>query len=174
MGVRYDADKTKVGMYYTTPIYKFRMRCHWCPQYFEMQTDPEHRQYVIVSGLRKQDLKWQANEEEQVVAEGVAYILFAKQCFKLNIVSFPIKIYNSCLDTKTTQRLANDAMFALEHKETDKKHSFKGSNRITQIQDLTAPLVDDYRLNSAARAMFRVCCICNMLNGIFPSVNIST
>jgi coiled-coil domain-containing protein 130 len=28
MGVRYNAEKKKVGMYYTTPIYQFRMKCH--------------------------------------------------------------------------------------------------------------------------------------------------
>ena len=38
--VRYNAEKQKVGMYYTTPIWQFRMRCHLCPQYFEIKTDP--------------------------------------------------------------------------------------------------------------------------------------
>ena len=41
MGVRYNAEKTKTGMYYSTPIYKFRMKCHLCPNYFEIQTDPK-------------------------------------------------------------------------------------------------------------------------------------
>ena len=41
MGVRYNAEKTKTGMYYTTPIYKFRMKCHLCPNHFEIQTDPK-------------------------------------------------------------------------------------------------------------------------------------
>ncbi|WAR24712.1 CC130-like protein [Mya arenaria] len=41
MGVRYNAEKTKTGMYYTTPLYKFRMKCHLCDNYFEIQTDPK-------------------------------------------------------------------------------------------------------------------------------------
>ena len=41
MGVRYNAEKTKVGNYYTTPIYKFRMKCHLCDSHFEIQTDPK-------------------------------------------------------------------------------------------------------------------------------------
>lgn len=41
MGVRYNAEKTKTGMYYTTPIYKFRMKCHLCDNHFEIQTDPK-------------------------------------------------------------------------------------------------------------------------------------
>ena len=41
MGVRYNAEKSKVGNYYTTPIYKFRMKCHLCDNHFEIQTDPK-------------------------------------------------------------------------------------------------------------------------------------
>jgi len=40
MGVRYNAEKSKIGMYYTTPIYKFRMKCHLCDNHFEIKTDP--------------------------------------------------------------------------------------------------------------------------------------
>merc|ERR1719232_616930 len=40
MGVRYNAEKTKLGMYYTTPIYSFRMKCHLCPNKITIKTDP--------------------------------------------------------------------------------------------------------------------------------------
>ena len=51
MGVRYNAEKQKVGNYYTTPIYKFRMKCHLCDQYFEIRTDPKNCDYEILSGI---------------------------------------------------------------------------------------------------------------------------
>ncbi|VDN55560.1 unnamed protein product [Dracunculus medinensis] len=41
MGVRYNAEKKKIGMYHTTPVYEFRMRCHLCENYFTIHTDPE-------------------------------------------------------------------------------------------------------------------------------------
>ena len=41
MGVRYNAEKSQVGNYYSTPIFKFRMKCHLCDNYFEIQTDPK-------------------------------------------------------------------------------------------------------------------------------------
>ena len=41
MGVRYNAEKSKVGNYYSTPIFKFRMKCHLCDSHFEIQTDPK-------------------------------------------------------------------------------------------------------------------------------------
>lgn len=37
---RYNAEKTKVGMYYSTPVYQFRFKCHLCPNYIIMKTDP--------------------------------------------------------------------------------------------------------------------------------------
>nr|CAI5828402.1 unnamed protein product [Callosobruchus analis] len=40
MGVRYNAEKTKVGMYYTTPVYQFKMKCHLCDNHFVIKTDP--------------------------------------------------------------------------------------------------------------------------------------
>ena len=43
MGVRYNAQKTTVGRYYSTPIFKFRMKCHLCDNHFEIQTDPKVR-----------------------------------------------------------------------------------------------------------------------------------
>ncbi len=36
MGVRYNAEKKKVGMYYTTPIYQFRMKCHLVSGFSEL------------------------------------------------------------------------------------------------------------------------------------------
>ena len=43
MGVRYNAEKSKVGMYYTTPIWQFRMKCHLCDNYMVIKTDPAVR-----------------------------------------------------------------------------------------------------------------------------------
>lgn len=40
---RYNAEKTKVGMYYSTPVYQFRMKCHLCDNHFEIKTDPAVR-----------------------------------------------------------------------------------------------------------------------------------
>ena len=42
MGVRYNAEKTKIGNYYTTPIFQFRMKCHLCDGHFEIKTDPRN------------------------------------------------------------------------------------------------------------------------------------
>lgn len=46
MGVRYNAEKRKVGMYYSTPIFAFRCKCHLCSAWFEVQTDPKVRSFA--------------------------------------------------------------------------------------------------------------------------------
>jgi hypothetical protein len=43
MGVRYNAEKKKIGSYYSTPIYSFRCKCHLCDGWFEIETDPKVR-----------------------------------------------------------------------------------------------------------------------------------
>jgi len=41
MGVRYNAEKKKIGNYFSTPIYSFRCKCHLCDGWFEIHTDPK-------------------------------------------------------------------------------------------------------------------------------------
>ncbi len=84
MGVRYNAEKKKIGMYYSTPIFSFRCKCHLCSGWFEIQTDPQVRpfvplcptwvtlaltrylmqntRYVVVSGARRKEEDWDPAE----------------------------------------------------------------------------------------------------------------
>ncbi|KAF8207577.1 hypothetical protein K438DRAFT_2013455 [Mycena galopus ATCC 62051] len=62
MGVRYNAEKKKIGAYYTTPIFSFRCKCHLCDGWFEIQTDPKNTRYVVVSGARQKDEDWNPEE----------------------------------------------------------------------------------------------------------------
>ncbi|KAI0048964.1 DUF572-domain-containing protein [Auriscalpium vulgare] len=55
MGARYNAEKREVGMYYSTPIYSFRCKCHHCGGGFEINTAPTNAGYVVASGARQQD-----------------------------------------------------------------------------------------------------------------------
>ncbi|KAJ5669490.1 hypothetical protein N7462_010560 [Penicillium macrosclerotiorum] len=54
-GVRFNAEKKKVGKYYSTPIYSFRMKHTACGGWIEIQTDPKNTAYVVVEGGRKKD-----------------------------------------------------------------------------------------------------------------------
>ncbi|KAH9068211.1 DUF572-domain-containing protein [Lactarius deliciosus] len=62
MGVRYNAEKKKIGMYYSTPMFSFRCKCHLCSGWFEIQTDPQNTRYVVVSGARRKEEDWDPAE----------------------------------------------------------------------------------------------------------------
>ncbi|KAK1124336.1 hypothetical protein K0M31_006705 [Melipona bicolor] len=128
MGVRYNAEKKKIGMYYSTPLYQFRMKCHLCENHFEIKTDPANLDYVIVSGARRQENRWDPKENEQVIPE-------TKEV--------------SC-------RLYDDAMYKLEHGVEDKKVAkLRESSLESAIALNNATWKDDYMLNSAVRSAFR-------------------
>jgi coiled-coil domain-containing protein 130 len=86
-GVRYNAEKKKVGNYYTTPIYSFTMKCHLCPQKFVIETDPKECDYKLVSGVKKKNEKWDPEST--------------------NVIPLP--------DDEEKKRMETDPMFRLEH-----------------------------------------------------------
>ncbi|KAK0235664.1 DUF572-domain-containing protein [Armillaria nabsnona] len=70
MGVRYNAEKKKIGNYYSTPIFSFRCKCHLCDGWFEIQTDPKNTRYVVVSGARQKDEEWDPEENGGFAVHG--------------------------------------------------------------------------------------------------------
>lgn len=128
MGVRYNAEKTKVGMYYSTPVYQFRMKCHLCDNYIVIKTDPGNLDYEIVSGARRQENRWDPTENGQIVPE-----------------------------TKETQRkLFDDSMYKLEHAAIDGKKADDAKPRLAHLYERNNSLwLDDYDANCQLRAAFR-------------------
>lgn len=49
---------------------RFRMKCHLCVNYIEMQTDPANCDYVIVSGAQRKEERWDMADNEQVLTTG--------------------------------------------------------------------------------------------------------
>lgn len=129
MGVRYNAEKKKIGMYYTTPVYQFRMKCHLCDNHFEIKTDPGNLEYIIVSGARRQENRWDPTENGQVVPD----------------------------DKETVKRLYDDAMFKLEHNTSDKQKSKKASAVIDKLMLRNdSKWKDDFTANCELRAQLRL------------------
>ncbi|KAM9244996.1 putative splicing factor YJU2B isoform 1-T4 [Dugong dugon] len=127
MGVRYNAEKKKVGNYYTTPIYRFRMKCHLCVNHIEMQTDPANCDYVIVSGAQRKEERWDMEDNEQVLTT----------------------------EHEKKQKLETDAMFRLEHGEADRSTLKKALPTLSHIQEAQSAWKDDFALNSMLRRRFR-------------------
>ncbi|KAG8629002.1 hypothetical protein KVT40_002867 [Elsinoe batatas] len=54
-GVRFNAEKKKVGNYYSTPIWSFRMKHVICGGAIEIRTDPKASEYVVTDGAKRRD-----------------------------------------------------------------------------------------------------------------------
>jgi len=54
-GVRFNAEKKKVGNYYSTPIWSFGIKHTVCGGRIEIRTDPKNAEYVVVEGGRRRD-----------------------------------------------------------------------------------------------------------------------
>lgn len=63
-GVRFNAEKKKVGSYYSTPVYSFRMKHTACGGWIEIRTDPKNTAYVVTEGARKRDTGEDKEDEE--------------------------------------------------------------------------------------------------------------
>ncbi|XP_053860773.1 LOW QUALITY PROTEIN: probable splicing factor YJU2B [Vidua macroura] len=127
MGVRYNAEKKKVGTYYTTPVYRFRMKCHLCVNYIELQTDPGNCDYVIVSGARRKEERWEPGDSGQVLPT----------------------------TPEQRERLAMDAMFRLEHGVSDRGVLERATPALARLQQAQHAWKDDFGLNSRLRRRFR-------------------
>ncbi|KAF5302711.1 hypothetical protein FQR65_LT08453 [Abscondita terminalis] len=128
MGVRYNAEKKKVGMYYTTPVFEFKMKCHLCDNHFLIKTDPANLEYTVLSGARRQENRWDPTQNEQVVPE-----------------------------TKETQkRLFDDSMFKLEHGTDDQNHAESTKINLIELFNRNENTwSDNYSANCKLRQMFR-------------------
>ncbi|EXJ69207.1 uncharacterized protein A1O5_07243 [Cladophialophora psammophila CBS 110553] len=54
-GVRFNAEKKRVGNYFSTPIWSFRFKHAACGGWLEVRTDPKNAEYVVVEGGRRRD-----------------------------------------------------------------------------------------------------------------------
>jgi len=128
IGVRYNAEKTRVAMYYTTPVYQFKMRCHMCSNPITIKTDPGNMDYIVVSGGRRVEQRWDPTGNGQVVPE----------------------------DKRVGRKLADDAMFRLEHESGDKgKADQEDAPRLGRMVAIADRVKDDYLANSILREKFR-------------------
>lgn len=128
-GVRFNAEKKKVGNYFSSPIYSFRMKHLACGGWIEIRTDPKNTAYVVTEGARKRDLG------EDKVMEGDVKIMTQEE----------------------SESMRDNAFAALEGKVEDKKRLEYSKKRLEELQDLSEKQWEDpYEQNRRLRNSFRV------------------
>ena len=128
MGVRYNAEKSRTGFYYSTAIYKFRMKCHLCESHFEIQTDPKNFDYEVLSGASRKNEKWD-HVEGETIAVG---------------------------DSEEKDKINTNPMYALEHVVDDKTKGESYNPSLKEIYRSSLCMDKDYSVNSLIRKHFRV------------------
>jgi coiled-coil domain-containing protein 130 len=97
-GVRYNAEKKAAGSYFSTKIFNFRMKCHLCPNYIEIQTDPKNSDYVVMKGASKKTETWDEGEENgtiPILEENEARKLAEDPFYKLEQTNIEVEKVNS-------------------------------------------------------------------------------
>ncbi|KAI5257562.1 DUF455 domain protein [Aureobasidium subglaciale] len=129
-GVRFNAEKKKVGNYHSTPIWSFRMKHPACGGWIEIHTDPQNTAYVVKEGGKARDTG------EDRVREGEEGV--------------PI------LSAEERERRRQDAFAVLEDKKQDKVQEKEQGKRIIELQDVRDQHWDDpYEANKRLRRTFR-------------------
>ncbi|KAK8157739.1 CWC16 protein [Phyllosticta citrichinensis] len=132
-GVRFNAEKQRVGKYHSTPIWEFRMRHGACGGTIAIRTDPQNSEYVVTEGARRRDT---GSRElyQQDVKDGTFEIVTAEE----------------------KERRRQDAFAAFEGKKTE---ATQGKMEERRIEELNAwrekDWADPYAANKRLRRPFR-------------------
>ncbi len=127
-GVRYNATKAHVGAYHSTKIYQFSFTCHLCSGPIVIRTDPEHRDYAIVSGAVRKTQDYEAEDAQ--------------------VINLP--------DDKQKKKLESDALYKLEHVSKDKKVATEHEDVLDRLVALKSEQFDDdYQSSRLIRSVFR-------------------
>ncbi|KAF2269695.1 DUF572-domain-containing protein, partial [Lojkania enalia] len=128
-GVRFNAEKKKVGTYYSTPVWSFRVKHTACGGWWEIRTDPAKSEYVVVSGARRRE--YGSGDQGSWAEVGG-------------------------LDEQERDRRRNDAFAAFEGKKEDAVHQEERRERVEELLEWSEVWKDPYTMNQKLRKGFRL------------------
>jgi coiled-coil domain-containing protein 130 len=129
-GVRFNAEKKKVGNYHSTPIWSFRMKHSACGGWWEIRTDPQAAEYVVVEGARRRDY---GPGEKGAEADGDLKFLTEEE----------------------REKRRTDAFANLEGKLEDKGTDNRNKKRVEELYEHAEVWRDPYDVNARLRRDFR-------------------
>lgn len=131
-GVRFNAEKKKVGNYHSTPIWAFRMKHAACGGVIEIRTDPRNAEYVVTEGAKRRDYGVEKGDEGQEGGVGVI------------------------LTEEERERRRRDAFAALEGKVAEREQAKVDRDRIEELKSLKdKDWEDPYAASRRLRNTFR-------------------
>eukprot|EP00667_Euglena_gracilis_P017007 EG_transcript_17862 len=129
MGIRFNAEKKRIGSFHSTAIYSFAMKCLFCSGQIVIETDPENRTYAIRRGARQQTKEYDASDDPNTIA-----------------VDGPEEV----------QRRRADPLAQAEKKEEDQAKHTAAVPHLTALQELRDRRgTDDYETHRLLKRRFR-------------------
>lgn len=143
-GVRFNAVKTRIGNYHSTPIWEFKMKHTACGGEWVIKTDPKTATYVVVSGARKRDYGDDAEGGREVEEEGVGGDLEG-----MGARGFGVR------DEGEREKRREDAFASFEGRVGDKALSSTRRERVEELLGAAEVWRDDWSANDRLRRTFR-------------------
>ncbi|KAA8613913.1 DUF572 domain-containing protein [Pyrenophora tritici-repentis] len=128
-GVRFNAEKKKVGNYYSTPVWSFRMKHSACGGWWEIRTDPAKSEYVVCEGARRRE--YGGMDDEGGEGEG------------------------RFLTEEEREKRRGDAFAGFEGKVEEKGVERELKERVEELYDISEVWRDPYDVNAKLRGEFR-------------------
>ncbi|KAF2009376.1 DUF572-domain-containing protein, partial [Aaosphaeria arxii CBS 175.79] len=126
-GVRFNAEKKKVGNYYSTPVWSFRMKHTACGGWWEIRTDPKNAEYVVHAGARRREYGDVEKGEGEM----------------------------AMLTEAERERRREDAFANLEGRVEGKQSERVGRERVEELLDASKVWEDPWTMNQKLRREFR-------------------
>lgn len=132
-GVRFNAEKRRVGNYHSTPIWAFRMKHTACGGWWEIRTDPKNAAYVVVEGARRREYGPEGGRDGNAELDGELRFLTEEE----------------------RERRREDAFARFEGKREDASAVEKGRDRVEELVAAQEVWRDPYTMNQKLRKVFR-------------------
>ncbi|KIV92262.1 hypothetical protein PV10_06719 [Exophiala mesophila] len=141
-GVRFNAEKRKVGNYLSTPIWSFRFKHTVCGGWIEVRTDPKNAEYLVIEGGRRRDYGAERDWEDDQDG-GEAEVRFGSR---------------PGASEEEKQRMERDGGFGvMENKVKDKTVADGRKRRIEELMVASDKnWADPYAMSKKLRADFRI------------------
>jgi coiled-coil domain-containing protein 130 len=128
MGERFNAEKKRVGEYFSTPIWSFSMSHVTCGGKLEMQTDPKNADYTCMQGLRRREIDTFAEKEALELQPSESHL----------------------------KQMETDPMYQLEHRVKDEKQAEVKAITLESIEQMNQKhWADPFSNNQALRRKLR-------------------
>jgi len=121
-------EKKQNGSYFSKKIWQFRMRCHLCPNYIVIQTDPKNTEYVVMEGANRKIETYEHDENS-------------------GITNMPTE--------EEAQKLAEDPFYKLEYSLGDQKRAQEAAPVLTELMDFKDRDYNDFENSRMLRKNFR-------------------